>query len=118
MENLFVFMLAFVIILSVFLVIYFIKKRRHELGDSKEISLIVAKYQLRRKNLNYEALGLVFALINSLIIASVGTLISAIPLDSIWRFAIGFVLLMALLYISYHIVGLILKRKENKNGKL
>jgi len=117
MDNLIVFTVSFIIVFIVFLAIHFNKKRRGELANSKEISMLISKFGLKRKYLNYEALGLVFALVNSLIIALVGTLVSSINWYYIWALALGFVLLMFLLYGTYYLIGYLLKRKENKNGK-
>lgn len=114
MENLFIFLISFVIIFLIFLVNYFIKRKKKELANAKEIQMLIAKYRLNSKKLNYEALALTLALIYSLLIAFVGTLVSALPMKQIWQLAIGFILIMSLLYITYMLIGLVLKKSENK----
>jgi len=117
MENLFVFLISYVVVFIVFLINYIIKKMRGTLGYSKETKLLIQKFKLDRKRLDYNSLGIIFALVNSLIIALVGTISSMIDMHYLWQLAIGFVLLMVMIYLIYGGIGLILKRREKSNGK-
>ena len=116
MENLFIFLMSFTFIFIILLINYFIKMRKNELVFSKEINLLVARFKLNKKKLNYKGVGLILVLINSLIIATTGTFATMNDFSYIWQLAIGFALLMSLIYVSYALVGLCLKRKEDKNG--
>ena len=117
MENLFVFMVAFTFIFITFLINYVVKRQRNGLAHSKEVELLINRFKISRNNLNYNALGLIFVLVNSLIIAVTGTICTMVKLHYIWQLVIGFVLLMFLIYAFYGVIGMYLKRKEVKNGK-
>jgi len=117
MDNLFVFIVSFIIIFVVFIILYFIKRIRGKLATSKDVMLLTSRFKLNKKYLNYNVLGLVFALVNSLIISTTGTLVTMINYDYIWQLLIGFVLLMIFIYVIYGLIGLYLKRREDKHGK-
>lgn len=112
MEDLIVFMTSFFIIFVVYLVIYFIKRKKKTLKDMKEFDILASQFHLNRKSMNENRLALIFVLINSLIISSVGTMCTMVETNAIWQLLIGFALLMALIIISYTIIGYILKKKE------
>ena len=117
MENLFVFLISFVIVFLIFLTMYFIRRAKGTLAYSKEAELLTARFNLNKKKLNFNSLGIIFSLVNSLIIATVGTLSSMLPLHYLWQLTFGFVLIMIMIYIIYGIIGRVLKRKEKENGK-
>ena len=87
----------------------------------KEFTLLINKNHLKRNYLDYNKLGLIIVLLNSLIISIVGTVCTMIDMKYYWQLMIGFVLLMFSIYFSYGILGKILKKKEpfieEKNGK-
>lgn len=112
MEDLFVFFVSFVIVFIVYLVIYFIKRRKHELRKMQEIKFLVHRYKL--KDVNYNKLGLLIVLVNSLIIASTGTVCTMIDTSIIWQLLIGFGMLFALIIICYGIMGFILKKGNER----
>ena len=114
MKHLLIFLLTFTIVFFVMLVIYLKKKRCGELKKSKEIMILVYRFRLNSKKINYDALSLVFVLINSLIIAITGTIATAIYLAFVWQMMIGFITLMILISSSYALVGVYLKRKETR----
>ena len=112
MEDLFVFMTSFFIIFIVYLIIYLIKRKKKTLKDMKEFDILASRFHLSRKNMNENRLALIFVLVNSLIISSVGTMCTMVETNVIWQLLIGFALLMALIIIIYTIIGYILKKKE------
>ncbi len=114
MEDLFVFMFSFIIIFIVYLIIYIVKRRNKTLKNMKEFGVLASRFNLSRKEMNFNKLGLIFALVNSLIISSVGTVCTMVDTNIIWQLLIGFALLMALIIITYSIIGFILKKKEGK----
>ena len=117
MEDLFVFMCSFIIIFIVYLIIYIVKRKKKTLKEMKEFDILASRFQLSRKNMNENKLGLIIVLINSLIIASVGTICTMIDTSLAWQLLIGFALLMALIIICYSIIGFILKKKEGKRNE-
>lgn len=114
MEDLFVFMTSFIIIFIIYLIIYIVKRKKKKLKEMKEFDILASRFNLRRKSMNENRLALIFVLINSLIISSVGTACTMIDLNVVWQLLIGFALLMALIIISYSIIGYILQKKEGK----
>lgn len=114
MEDLFVFMASFVIIFIVNIIIYIMKRRKKTLKNMKEFDILASRFNLNRKKMNINILGLIFALVNSLIIAITGTICTMIDTSMTWQLIIGFGMLMALIIIFYTIIGFILKKKEGK----
>ena len=115
MEDLFVFMCSFIIIFVVDLIIYIIRRKNKTLKNMKEFDVLASRFHLSRKNMNVNKLGLIFVLVNSLIISSAGTLCTMFDTNVVWQLLMGFGLLMALIIIVYIIIGIILKKKEGKN---
>ena len=103
MENLILFLILFVIFFIVFLVDYFIKKKNKNLKKFIGMELIKAKKE------DYNKLGIVLSLVNAFIISSTGVLCTMIDMDKIWQLLYGFVLLVALIYVFYGIIGNILE---------
>ncbi len=112
MEDLFIFMVSFVLIFIVYLVIYLIKRKKNEVKNMQEIRLLVGRYKL--KGINYNKLGLLVILINSFIISITGTLCTMIDTSLAWQLLMGFGMLFALIIICYGALGLFLKKGKNK----
>lgn len=118
MEDLIFFLVTFVVIFLVYLTNYFIKRKKEILDKSKELDLLIYWFKLKRKELNSERLMLVFTLINSLIISGTATVCTVFDISYVWQIAIGFVMVLSLMYVSYGIIGKTLKKKRGKtNGK-
>jgi len=117
MEDLFVFMASFIIIFIIYLIIYIFKRRKKELNKMKEFDILASRFNLKRKNMNTTRLGLIFVLVNSLIISLVGTFVTMIDVPLVWQLLMGFAGLMALIIIFYSLIGFILKKKEGKNNE-
>ena len=114
MEDLMFFLISFVIIFGVLLTNYYLKKQKGNLGLSKEFTLLKSKFKLTKKDINEEKLGLVFVLVNALIISSTGTITTMLDVDYIWQMAIGFLILMIQIYLIYSLIGKIILRKRGK----
>ena len=114
MEDLYVFMVSFTIIFIVNLIIYLIKRKKKTLKNMKEFDILASRFKLNRQKMNIKLLGLIFALVNSLIIAITGTICTMIDTNMTWQLIIGFAMLMTLIIISYSLIGFILKKKEGK----
>jgi len=109
MENLIYFGIVFILVSLVYLL--FINKRRLKKESIKqmgEISYIVGKFKLNQKKINLKSIVITIGFINAFIIGFVSMIVAMIPLHVIWQFAIGFVLLFALVYSLYEIYGRIL----------
>lgn len=117
MENLLVFVVAFTFIFIAYLVMYIIKRKTGKLKEMKEFDYLISKYHLNRKVFDYNSVGLVIILVNTLIIAVTGTLCTMVDLSYIWQIVIGFALLMVFIYIGYGVMGKILVMRDQKKAK-
>ena len=90
------------------------KKKKKE-KPLMEIEYLCNKFKLNRNKLNYKEFMFVFPLINSFIITIVTLILELIKIPFIFRLAIGFVLLLGLIYAIYEIYGNRLKKKEKEN---
>lgn len=120
-----IYVLFFIIILFI-LILFFTIFYRNRFGKNKvnklsEVKYFVKKFKLNRNLINLKKFYNGIAIINSLIIAFVSTLL--MYMDIVWKFnyvielIIGFILLFLLIYSLYEIYGNILKRKwRDKNG--
>jgi len=112
MENLFIFLITFVVVFLVMLALHYKKKKRGELKNSKEILILHHRFKVDKKKINPETVGLLFCLIYSLIIAVVGTIAGTIDFSYAWRLLIAFALMMALMFSAYGLTALYYKRKK------
>ncbi len=112
MEDLMFFLITFVIIFIILLINYYMKKRKNTLNKSREFILLKTKFKLTKKDINEEKLGLIFVLVNSLIISLTSLVTTIIDVNYIWQLAIGFVMLIILIYVIYGLIGKILSRKK------
>jgi len=113
-EHIFVFVLTFILIFFVMLIIYFRKKRKGLLKEYFVIQVLIKRYRLNEHKLNYEKIGFILILVNSLIIATTGTIATALPVNYIGQLSIAFVMLMIFIYLSFSLIGKSFKRKEKK----
>ena len=111
MENLYLFLILFVIFFIVFLIDYFIKRKK------KKLKKFIGMELLKAKKEDYSKLGIILAIVNAFIISSTGVLCTMIDMDKIWQLLYGFVLLVALIYVFYGIMGNILESIYKKRKK-
>lgn len=109
MENLSSHILFFGLLFIVVLIInYFYNRYKIKSGKAKnvgEVNYLVGKFKLDIKKIDYWKIILPISIINSFIISFVTTFITALPIDMIWQLMIGFVLLFALIYSLYELLG-------------
>ncbi len=115
-----VFLIIFVII---FLGDYFFVKRKYlkkkKKGKKQELmeaSYLAAKFKLNQESLINKKMLKIFSMINAFIIAIVCVTVLVIDCNVILKLVIGFILLIALIYAIYEILGRYLERNLN-NGK-
>jgi hypothetical protein len=112
MNYLLYFGIIFIIIfLFYFLVLNRIKLKKQNYNKIGEINYLIKKFKLDPHKINYRLVANIVALINAFIIAFVCVVISLIDISFIWQMLIGFVLLFALIYALYEILGRILVKK-------
>lgn len=108
MENLFIFIITFVFFLFVFLIDYFIKRKKNKLKKFIGMEFIKAK------RCDYNVMGIILSFVNAFIISFTGVICTFADISIMWQMLLGFVFLTALIYAFYGIIGNILRRKYNK----
>ena len=113
----FIFCFFGVLFILIFLVTYFWNKRKvkkKKYDTIGEMNYLLVKFKLNKKKINYLKEIKIISLINSFIIASVGTFVTCLDLPMFVQLLIGFVLLFALIYSLYEIYGRHLLKKEKE----
>jgi len=90
------------------------KEAKEDFKYTNELKLVIIRYHLDEKKVNYKELLLVTSLCNAFIISLTSTIISNIPLKMYYQLAIGFVILFLLIYSVFEIVGRRLNKKWGK----
>ena len=75
------------------------------------VDYLIHKFNLNKSKINLRRLLNDLAILNSLIIAFVSTMVYLVPLKLFWQLGIGFVLLIVLIYALYEIYGRYLNKK-------
>lgn len=113
--NLIYFTASFLIIFLIY--ILFVNRKRKKLDDGKkqlDINYMVIKFKLEVSEKMYKKLKIIVSLLNSFIIAFVFMVVINLKVRYIFKLLIAFVILMALTYSLYEIVGRILKKEQTK----
>ena len=114
MEYLVWFLISFIIIYLFYFVTVILQKKKYEkFKSSNQVLYFVKKYKIDVKKLNISKFVKIISFTNSLIIAITFT-IATITDNFILILLIGFITLLPLMLLSYHIIGLYLKKEENK----
>ena len=90
------------------------KKKKDKIPEVGELNYLVYKFKLNKDKLNWKSLAIMISLINSFIMALVISILELIPVKTIFKLMIAFVLLFALIYALYEIYGRYLKRKQER----
>jgi len=105
--------LVIVYLLYLFLIILR-KKKKNSYLDSTEFRYLITKYKLDKKKLNTNALTHVLAFSNAFIIATTVFVINFID-NLVLKTLVGFIVLLPLCLLVYHIIGKCLKKKERND---
>ena len=115
MKSIVLFVLSYILVLFIYEV--FIVKRAIKNKDDKdkkepiEVRLLVKKYKIDIKKINYNKLLHIIALISSLDIAIVASVITLFD-NLILQIIIGLVLGIVLIFVSYDFIGKKMKKNE------
>ena len=112
--NLFYFVGLFM--LSYILYSVFLNKNRKEYSKLKkndEVKFFIARYNLNMKKTNYKDVLRSVTIMNCIIISFAATIIFNIE-SIIWSVLVSFIVVVALTYSLYEIVGRYYKRKEDR----
>ncbi len=115
MESIKLFVISYLILFIIYLMFFYILGlRKKRILNSMQIEFLKIRFNLKNKDFNPKIIGLVITFIDPLIISLTGTIVSLPKWNYIIELLLGFVLLMALIYSFYEILGRIIKRKVNK----
>ncbi len=102
---LYFFLVLFVLLYIVNYMLDYIKIKKNKLDNIMLMSYVVKKFKLNKSKINYQKELKWMTLINSFIIASVGTIVTCIDIPIFLQLGLGFVLLFLLIYSLYEIYG-------------
>lgn len=108
------FLIVFIIIYLFYFVTVILQKKKYEkFKNSNQVMFFVKKYKLDVNKLNISKFIKIISFTNSFIIALTFA-ITTITTNYIYILLIGIVTIIPLMLLCYHIVGLYLKKEENK----
>lgn len=101
--------------ISTFILYYIIFNKKSK-KKNQEVEYMISKFKLSRDKMNIKRIKWILNIINPFIISF--TFVFVMMINSFTLgLIVGFVMMMALIYSVYEIIGRILKRKEDKDGK-
>ena len=92
-------------------------KKQRPFKYTNEGKLMVIRYNLDEKKVDYQELLKWTSFCNAFVISLTCTIISNIPLKIYFQLAIGFIILFALIYSIFEIVGRHLNKKWGKENE-
>ena len=92
-------------------------KKQRPFKYTNEGKLMVIRYNLDEKKVDYQELLKWTSFCNAFVISLTCTIISNIPLKMYFQLAIGFIILFALIYSIFEIVGRHLNKKWGKQNE-
>ena len=115
MSSIYLFLISYVCLFIIYIVFFYIVGlKRNNISKSLQVQFLRIRFGFKNNDLKPKKIGLIICFVDPLIISLTGTIVS-LPK---WHYAIelilGFLLLMALIYCFYDILGRILKRKVSK----
>ena len=112
MKDLIFSLVIFVIIYLIYLITVIRKKKNlDKLMEGMEVTYLKKRYKLSLKKVNKKKIANVVALTNSFIVSITIFLVSFIE-NNILKLLVGFIILIPGIIITYHFIGIYLKRSE------
>lgn len=116
MDSIIIFGISYLLMFLIYLIFFYIRGlKKKSILNSMQVEFLLIRFQFKKKDLKPKKIGLIITFIDPLIISLTGTIVSLPKWNYIISLLIGFVLLIALIYSFYEILGRILKRKVDKN---
>ena len=113
MGNILFGLISFMLIYLFYLVTVITRKNKlDKLMKGMEITYLKKRYKISLKKVNKKKLGHLIAFTNSFIFALTVSIVSFIE-NHILMLLVGFIILIPLIIICYHILGLYLRSDEN-----
>ena len=115
MESIFLFVISYVVFFIIYLIFYYFRGlKKKTILDSLQVEFLKVRFGFKNKELKPKKIGLIVTLVDPLIISLTGTIVSLPKWNYILELLLGFVLLVALIYSFYEIIGRIIRRKVDK----
>ena len=111
MFSLILFLVTFVVVFLIYL-LFVIRRGKYldKFMKGKEINYLKKVYKIKIKESDYRSVSLLVALTNSFIIATSVTIVSLFK-NIFLEIIVGFITVMALILICYHIIGKIYQKE-------
>lgn len=114
MKYILLFVFAFTIIYLFYLFTVILQKKRYDkFKESNQVMFFVKRYKLDKDKINIKKFINVISLVNSFIIA-ISFTVSSISSNFIIELLIGLLVIVPLMLLSYHVIGISLKKEEEK----
>ena len=116
MESILLFLISYVVFFIIYLIFYYFRGlKKKTILNSLQVEFLKVRFGFKNKELKPKKIGLIVTFIDPLIISLTGTIVSLPKWSYILELLLGFVLLIALIYSFYEIIGRIIRRKVDKN---
>lgn len=114
MKYILLFVFAFTLIYLFYLFTVILQKKRYDkFKESNQVMFFVKRYKLDKDKINIKKFINVISLVNSFIIA-ISFTVSSISSNFIIELLIGLLVIVPLMLLSYHVIGISLKKEEEK----
>ena len=115
MGSLILFLVTYIIMFILYFILFYIRGLKKKIIlNSMQVEFLKVRFNLRNKDLKEKKIGITICLLDPLIIALTGTIVSLPKWHYVLELILGFVLLMIFIYSFYEILGRIIKRKVDK----
>ena len=108
------FMILFIVIYFVYNFIFESMLKKEKYTKISELGLLVRKFSLDKKKMNYKQCLNGVALINAFIISFTIVLIDALKVSILFKLGIAFIIMVILILVLYYLYGIYLKKKWGK----
>ena len=111
MQEIIFYILCFLLVYLIYLCfVVFRKKKLNKYRTSTEVRYLEYRYHINMENINLKKMANTMALANAFIISNTVTIISFID-ETLLKLAVGFVVLIPMILLVYHIVGKYYQKK-------
>ena len=115
MQSIILFFGSFLVLFIIYVIFFYkIGIKKNSIYKCVQLEFLKIRFNIEPKSLNIKKIGLVICIVDPLIISLTGTIVSMIKTNYIIVLLIGFVMLMALIYSFYEIIGRIIIKKRGK----
>ena len=116
MDSILLFLISYIVLLLLYIIFfYYLGLKKNSILTSLQVEFLKVRFSLKNKDLKPKKIGLIICLLDPFIISLTGTIVSLPKWNYIIEILVGFVLLIALIYSFYEILGRIIRRKVDKN---